>query len=189
MLVSLLEAWYWLALAGWFACVLSSAVIPPVVFRAIREADPTLPRVLSVNLDTQHSTLLAGDVVRAILSVFFGLQTVCCAAFLPALISKWFLVDLSGQKIFFPIIVSGLYLFSAAFMIYGRWVVWPKVLKHRKKYLDQADHPDIANAELDLFDRYSNELYSVVRNLLFATIGMLIFSAALPPAPIPLITP
>ncbi|GIW75744.1 MAG: hypothetical protein KatS3mg104_0807 [Phycisphaerae bacterium] len=72
-------------------------------------------------------------------------------------------------------------------MIYGRWVVWPKVLKHRTNYLEQADNPDIANAELDLFDRYSGQLYSVVRNLLFATIGMLIFSAALRPASIPLI--
>ncbi|GIW75743.1 MAG: hypothetical protein KatS3mg104_0806 [Phycisphaerae bacterium] len=102
MLVSLLDAWYWLALAGWFACVLSSAIIPPVVFRVIQEADPTLPRVLSVNLNNQHSTLLAGDVVRGILSVFFGLQIVCCATFLPALISKWFLIDLSGQRIVFP---------------------------------------------------------------------------------------
>lgn len=187
MLVSLLDAWYWLALAGWFACVLSSAIIPPVVFRVIQEADPTLPRVLSVNLDNQHSTLLAGDVVRGILSVFFGLQIVCCATFLPALITKWFLIDLSGQRIVFPIMISALYLFATAFMIYGRWVVWPKVLKHRTNYLEQADNPDIANAELDLFDRYSGQLYSVVRNLLFATIGMLIFSAALRPVSIPLI--
>lgn len=187
MLLQLIDAIYWLSLATWFGCVLCCAVVPPIVLRVITQADPTLPRVLSVNLDKQHSVLLAGDVVGAILSTLFRVQTVCCLAFLPVLIAKWFTVDLTGQRIAMPILLSALFVMAAAFMFYGSRVVWPKVLAHRQTYLDNADNPDIANAELDQFDRYSNELFSVVRNLLFALIGMLIFSAALRPAGVSII--
>lgn len=187
MLLPLIDAIYWLSLATWFGCVLSCAVVPPIVLRVVREADPTLPRVLSVNLDKQHSVLLAGDVVGAVLSTLFRLQGVCCVAFLPVLVVKWFTVDLSGQRVATPILLSSLYVLAAAFMFYGWRVVWPKVLTHRRTYLDNADNPDVANAELDLFDRYSGELNSIVRNLLFALIGMLIFSAALRPAGVSII--
>lgn len=188
MLFQLIDALYWLSLATWFACVLCCAVVPPIVLRVIREADPTLPRVLSVNLDKQHSTLLAGDVVGAILSTLFRLQALCCLAFLPLLIVKWFTIDLSGQRVAMPVLLSALYILAAAFMLYGWRIVWPKVMTHRQTYLDNADNPDIANAELDQFDRYSAELFSIVRNLLFALIGMLIFSAALRPASIAFIS-
>jgi hypothetical protein len=188
MLLPLIDAIYWLSLATWFGCVLSCAVVPPIVLRVIRESDPTLPRVLSVNLDKQHSTLLAGDVVGAILSTLFRLQGVCCVAFLPVLIVKWFTIDLGGQRVAMPVLLSALYVLASLFMFYGWRIVWPKVLQHRQTYLDNADNPDVANAELDQFDRYSSELFSIVRNLLFALIGMLIFSAALRPVAVSLVS-
>jgi hypothetical protein len=80
-----------------------------------------------------------------------------------------------------PILVSALYVLSVSFLIYGNWVVWPKVLKHRKTYLDNADDPDVANAELDRFDQYSHELFSVVRNMLFSVLGMVVLSTAMRP--------
>ncbi len=180
-MLPLIDTLYWRARAPGFGCVLTSAIVPPIVFRKIREADPTLPRVLSVNLDKQHSTLLAGDVVREILQVLFRLEAICAIGFLLPLVGKWFYVDRSGVLILLPLMVTALYVLAMAFLFYGWRVVWPKVIDHRTKYLEHADEPDIANAELDQFDRYSNELFAVVRNMLFALLGTILFSAVLRP--------
>ena len=94
---SLVAAWYWLALSTWFGAVLMSAIAPPVILRVIQRADPTLLRVLSVNLDRQHSTLLASEIVGELLAVLFRVQVACAAVLLPALIAQWFLVDRTGD--------------------------------------------------------------------------------------------
>ncbi|HEX8324317.1 MAG TPA: hypothetical protein VF595_10430 [Tepidisphaeraceae bacterium] len=174
---ALVASLFWLMLSTWFGAVLLSAIVPPIVLRVTREADPTLPRVLSVNLDAQHSTLLASMIVGELLSVLFKLQAVCATVLLPALVGQWFFVDRSGVALMLPIMVSGLYVGAVLCLVYGWRVVLPKVLRHRATYIEHADDPDVANAELDRFDRYSNELFSVVRNLLFALLGMILFSA------------
>ena len=172
----LVAAWYWLALSTWFGAVLMSAIAPPVILRVVLRADPTLPRVLSVNLDRQHSTLLASDIVGELLSVLFRVQSACAAVLLPALVAQWFLVDRTGLALAFPILVSGLYVGAVALLVYGWQSVWTKVMSHRGAYIEQADDPEKANPELDQFDRYSIELSAVVRNLLFALLGMVLFS-------------
>jgi hypothetical protein len=179
MLQPLIDALYWLTLSAWFGAVLISAVVPPVILRVIRQADPTLPRVLSVNLDKQHSTLLAGDVVGEILQTLFRLEWICAIGFFLPLVGRWFYADRTGANLVFPLMVSALYLLAVAFLFYGSRIVWPKVLAHRTKYVENADDPDIANAELDHFDRYSGELFSVVRNMLFALLGAILFSAVM----------
>ena len=178
---ALVQALYWLSLATWFGAVLFSAIAPPILLRVIREADPTLPRVLSVNLDHQHSTLLAGMVVSEVIHVLFRVEAICAAVLLPTLIAQWFVIDRSGPNIVMPIVVSALYIIGITILIYGWRIVWPKVIAHRQKYIENADDPDVANAELDAFDRYSTELSSVVRNLLFALMGMILFSASFQP--------
>jgi len=178
---ALIDALYWICLATWFGAVLFSAVAPPVTIRVIRGADPTLPRVLSVNLDHQHSTLLAGSVIAELLQLLFRIEAACAAAFLPVLVAKWFTVERSGPHLFVPLIVTALYVIGTAFLLYGWRVVWPKVMLHRDTYIDNADDVDKAKAELDLFDRYSGETASIVRNLLAIVLGMILFSAALVP--------
>ena len=177
----LIDALYWLCLATWFGAVLFSAVAPPIIIRVIRGADPTLPRVLSVNLDHQHSTLLGGSVVAELLQLLFRIQAACAAGFLPVLIAKWFTVERTGPHLFIPIMVTALYVGATAFLLYGWRIVWPKVMQHRDTYIDNADDVDKANAELDLFDRYSGETASIFRNLLAMLLGMILFSAALAP--------
>ncbi len=184
MISPLIDALYWLSLATWFGCVLTSAIVPPIIMRVILHADPTLPRVLSVNLDKQHSTLLAGDVIGAILATLFRLEAFCALALVLPLVGKWFTIHRTGVNLLVPILVTALYLLALAFLLYGWRIVWPKVLKHRQTYLDNADDPDIANVELDAFDRYSTELFSVVRNMLFALLGAILFSAAMQPTAI-----
>src|SRR4051794_17156087 len=92
---ALIDALYWLCLATWFGAVLFSAIAPPLIIRVIRDADPTLPRVLSVNLDLQHATLLAGTVISELMHMLFRVQAACAAALLPALIAKWVTVEKS----------------------------------------------------------------------------------------------
>ncbi|MGN6506758.1 MAG: hypothetical protein ACTHM6_14460 [Tepidisphaeraceae bacterium] len=178
---ALVQALFWLTLSTWFGAVLFSAIVPPILLRVIREADPTLPRVLSVNLDKQHSTLLAGMVVSELLHTLFRVEAVCAAVLFPTLVAEWFTVDRTMPNVVLPIVVSGLYVIAVVILAYGWRIVWPKVIEHRQKYIDNADNPDVANAELDAFDRYSNELFSVVRNLLFAVMGMILFSASFQP--------
>ena len=177
----LVDAIFWLCLSTWFGTVLLSVVAPPIILKAIREADPTLPRVLSVNLDQQHSILLASNVIIDLLNTLFRLQTACVLVFLPALVGKWFLVDLHEKRIMLPIMVSALYVAGVFFHYYAWRVVLPKVTEHRAKFIEHADDPDIANAELDQFDKYSAEASNVIRNLLFVLLGLLLFSAALVP--------
>lgn len=174
---ALIESIYWLALSTWFGCVLMSAIAPLIILRITKDADPTLPRVLSVNLDSQHSTLLASMIVGDLLATLFKLEAVCAAVLLPALVGQWFLVERTGPAVALPILVSGLYVAGVIFLIYTWRVVLAKVLSHRAKYIEHADDPDVANAELDAFDRYSHVLFGMVRNLLFALLGMILFSA------------
>ena len=178
-MLPLIDAIYWLTLATWFGAVLFKAIAPPVVFRSIRQADPTLPRVLSVNLNHQHSTLLAGDVVCDLVRTLARIESACAFIFLPSLLAKWFTIDLSNDRLFVPVLVSALYLVAGCFHLYGLRSVWPRVIMHRDRYIEHADEPDVANAELDLFDRYSIEAYNVTRNLLFILIGMILLSSAL----------
>ena len=174
---ALVQALYWLSLSTWFGAVLLSAIAPPIILRITKQADPTLPRVLSVNLDAQHSTLLASMIVGELLTTLFKLEAFCAIALLPALIAQWFYVERDGTAIVLPILVSGLFAASVLFLLYAWRVVWARVLEHRTKYIEHADDPDVANAELDKFDRYSQELFGLIRNLLFALMGMILFSA------------
>jgi len=65
--------------------------------------------------------------------------------------------------------------------VYDWRVVWPKVWKYRQEYLEHADEPDVANPALDQFDKYQGESITVLRNILFLLLGMILFSANIRP--------
>ena len=54
---------FWMALSTWFGAVLFVVLAPPIILRAVRQNNPVLPTVLSVNLEGQHGTLLAGSII------------------------------------------------------------------------------------------------------------------------------
>ena len=60
---------FWIALSTWFGGVLFVAAASRVVFQTVREIDPILPTVLSVNLEGQHGTLLAGSIMANLLAM------------------------------------------------------------------------------------------------------------------------
>jgi hypothetical protein len=173
---------YWLSLSTWFGGVLFVLLAPPIILKTVRESNPLLPLVLSVNLDGQHGTLLAGSIVSNLLGPVIKAQLACAAAMFVAIVGQWFLVDVYGAALIPPILRSAMFVAAVVFVIYNWRSVWPKVLRYRQEYLDNADDPDKANPALDLFDRYQNESLTIVRNVLFLLLGIILFSANIRPA-------
>ena len=182
MLFQFVLVLYWLALSTWFGGVLFIAVAAPVIFRTIREADPTLPRVLSVNLDKQHSTLLAGSIVSNLLNILVRVQLICAAVLLVTMIAQWIYLDYSKRTLLIATILrTALFVAAVALAIYNWLIVWPRVSKYRQEYIDHADEPEIANPAKESFDRYQDESVTVLRNILFMLLGIIIFSGDISP--------
>jgi hypothetical protein len=177
---------YWLALSTWFGGVLFVAIAAPIIFRTIRDADPTLPKVLSVNLESQHSSLLAGTIVANVLETLTRVHLVCAVVMLVAILGQWVFIDRSGMNLLLPILRAAMFAAAMALLIYDWRVVWPRIKRYRQEYLDHADEPDIANPALDQFDRYHQESVTILRNMLFLLLGIILFSANIRMAPTPI---
>lgn len=165
---------YWIALATWFGGVLFIVVANPIVFRTVRDADPTLPKVISVNLDGQHSTLLAGTIMGDLLRTVIHVMLVCDAVLVPTLIIQFFVINMSNPVT--PILRTALFIAASALLIYLWRVGIPRAETYRTKYVESADEPDVANPALDQFDRYSKEIEQVMLFLLAALLMMILFS-------------
>lgn len=177
----LIQIIYWLALSSWFGAVLFVAIAAPVIVRTVRDAKPVLPDILSVNLEGQHGTLLAGSIIARIMNVVGPIELACAGAMLLALIGQWALLQPTGSRMVLPILRTAMYLAAVGLLIYDRRIVWPRIMKYRQEYLDNADNPDIANPALDQFDRYQTEGAMVLRNILFLLLGVILFSANIRP--------
>jgi hypothetical protein len=170
---------YWLALSTWFGALVFIAVAAPIIFRTVREADPTLPKVLSVNLEGQHSTLLAATIMSNLLTTLGRVQLVCAGVLLPVIITQWFLI--SRVNIVAPVVRSVAYVGATVFLIYNIWVVAPRAHKYRQEYLDHADEPEVANPALDQFDRYHRENEMLLMILLALVLLIILFSGDIRP--------
>src|SRR5215213_1848841 len=126
-LFQLVQILYWLALSTWFGGVLFVAMAAPVIFRTVRENNPILPHVLSVNLEGQHGTLLAGSIVGGLLARLARVQLICGAALLVALIAHFFLANMNGQNRAAAIIRTALFFAAAAVSLYDGWLLWPQI--------------------------------------------------------------
>jgi hypothetical protein len=177
----LVQILYWLALATWFGGVMFVAVAAPVVFRTVRENNPVLPHVLSVNLEGQHGTLLAGSIVGGILARFARLHLACAGALLVALVAHFFVANMDGSNRTAAIIRTGLFLVAAALTLYDGWVVWPELWRQRQEFIDHADEPELANPAKDEFDRGQRRSVTLLMGVLFLLIGMILFSGYIRP--------
>jgi len=167
---------YWLALSTWFGGVLFIAIAAPIIFRTIRESDPTLPTVLSVNLEGQHSTLLGGSIMSNLIAMLVRVEVVCAAAVAVAIAIQW---GIHVQD--WPIALIRTALFVAACMVvfYDWRFVWPRINEHRQKYIDHADEPEIANPARDQFDRYQRESMMLLMGVVALLLGMIVFSTTI----------
>lgn len=180
-LFQLVQIVFWLALATWFGSVLFVAVAAPVVFRTIRDSNPVLPHVLSVNLEGQHGTLLAGEIIGNILSRLARLQLACAAAVLLAILAQFFLADLAGANRTAAIIRTALYLAAAGVALYDSFALWPQVWKHRREFIDHADEPEVANPAKDRFDAGQRRSLVLLMAVLFLLLGVILFSGNITP--------
>jgi hypothetical protein len=168
---------FWMALATWFGAVLFVVLAPPIIQRTVRESNPLLPNVLSVNLEGQHGTLLAGSIVGDLITPLIRIELICSALLAVALIGQWLILEPQGMQLMLPILRTVMYIAATIFLIYDWRVVWPRMLKFRQEYLDHADEPEIANPALDQFDKYQAESLTILRNILALLIGIILFSA------------
>lgn len=149
---------YWLALSLWFGGVLLVALVVPVIFRTIRQANPTLPHVLSVNLDKQHAELLAGEISAGIIRLLSVVQIGCAAVLLVMLIAHWFLIPVFDRRhLISGLLRSACFLAAVGLVLYDRYVVWPKAWQARQEYIDHADEPDVANPARDRMLQHDRE--------------------------------
>lgn len=177
----LVQTIYWVAVSTWFGGVLALALAVPVIFRVIRDANPILPDVLSVNLDNQHGSLLAGDLVGAIVRLLSNLQLICAGLVLLMLAGQWLVMDLTNQNKLHAILRSTFFLAAVGLACYDRYVVWPRAWRHRQAYVKNADDPDVANVEKEKMERYARESAALLSFTLVALSLMVIFSSVVTP--------
>src|SRR5436309_10387040 len=127
---------YWLALSTWFGGVLFIAVAAPIIFRTVRENDPLLPTVLSVNLEGQHGTLLAGSIVSNLLSTLSRVELGCVAALLLTIIVQWVK---HWQDLPTSILRSAMFVAAVVLAVYDWRFVSPRIERSRKQYIEHAD--------------------------------------------------
>ena len=168
---------YWLALSTWFGCVLFVAVTAPVIMRAVREANPVMTSVLSVNLEGQHATLLGGSIIGSIVSLLVRVELACAAALLAAAVGHWALLPREGISLRMNLIRTALLLAGTGLLVYRWRVAWPRLWRTRQEYLDHADEPEVANPALDRFEQHQREIVTVLLILLGVLLGLILFSA------------
>jgi hypothetical protein len=185
MAFQLIQIVYWLALSTWFGGVLFVAIAAPVIFRTVRENDPVLTNVLSVNLEGQHSTLLAGSIVRNLLVRLSQIVFGCIALLIVALIGQFFVADLSGggveNNIAAALIRWILCVAAAGVTAYDRFVIWPTIENYRKEYIDHADEPEIANPAKDAFDREHRRSMTLLSIVIALLLLLIMYSSNITP--------
>jgi hypothetical protein len=182
LLFQFVQIVYWLALSTWFGGVLFVAIAAPIIFRTVREGDPTLPTVLSVNLEGQHGTLLAGSIVANLLAALVRIELACAAAMGIAIVAQWFLVERGGAALVSAVLRTALYIAAVGIAVYDWRVLSPRIWRYRNEYIDNADNPDVANPAKEQFDRYHRESVTLLTVSLFLLLGIVLFSAGITPA-------
>lgn len=181
MLFQMVQLFYWLALSTWFGSVIFIAMAAPIIFRTVRENNPILSHVLSVNLDGQHSTLLAGNIVFNLVRRLFLVEMICALVVLVMLIVQPFIIDLAASNKGLAIVRSALFIIAVAVVFFDWQFVWPKIQKSRSEYLDHADEPEIANPARDRFDEEQRKSLSLLGMVGAVLLGMILFSSSISP--------
>src|SRR3954465_208660 len=136
-----IQFFYWLSLSTWFGGVLFVTIAAPIIFRTIRESDPTLPTVLSVNLEGQHATLLAGSIVANLLSMLVRIELACAAAVGVAIVAQGFLVEHVGAPLVSSVLRTALFLAAVAISIYDWRVLSPRIWRDPRGDIQKAANP------------------------------------------------
>ena len=181
MLFQLVQIVYWLALSTWFGGVLFIAIAAPVIFRTVRENNPVLTSVLSVNLEGQHGTLLAGSIVGNLLARLSLIEFICAFALLVTLGAQMFMIDLDGPNRTASTLRWVLYVAAVCVLMFDWQVVAARIKRFRTEYIEHADEPDIANPAKEQFDREHHRSVMLLTLRLGLLIGIIVFSSNITP--------
>ena len=169
---------FWLSLSTWFGCVLFVAIAAPIIFRVTREYKPTLPLVLSVNLENQHADLLGAMIVSALMSVLIRIELCCAVGVFIGIAGQWLLTDSRASGVVLAMVLRSCLLVAAGTMAIYKWrVLWPRINMNLKQYLDHADEPDIANPAKDRFEKDDRENVNVLMITLVMLLGLVLYSS------------
>ena len=173
----LIQMVYWLLLAAWFGLVLFGAMATPIVFRTVQDADPTLPTILSVNLERQHAALLSITIGANLLTRLAWVQWVCAGGVLVGMIAQWFRVYGVEQFVVLAALRSAMYVAACGLLFYSWAKLWPRIAAMRQEYVDNADDPELAQPVRDRLTRAQRE--SEIIQLVIATLlsALILFSA------------
>jgi hypothetical protein len=138
MLFQTVQLFYWLSLSTWFGSVLFIMLAAPIIFRTVRENNPILSHVLSVNLDGQHSTLLAGTIVFNLIARLLQVELICGVALLLTFIAQTFVIDLHSDNGLAAIIRGGLFVLAMGAVLVDWKFVWPKIQRTRSRQPGQG---------------------------------------------------
>lgn len=186
MAFQLVQLFYWLALSTWFGGVMFIAIAAPIIFRTVRKSNPILTHVLSVNLEGQHATLLAGSIVANILLRVSQWSLGCAAVVIVALAAQFFVADVQGASATQSNIVAAairciLCLGAAGITLYDRFVIWPVLQRHRQTYIDHADEPEVANPAKERFDREHRRSMTMMTITLGLLLLLILYSSSITP--------
>ena len=173
---------YWLALSTWFGSVIFIMLAAPTIFRTVRESNPVLTNVLSVNLEGQHATLLAGSIVGNLLARLSIVQLSCAGVILICTILQFFTADMQGMNRWVAILRLVLCVAAAGVVAYDRFVIWPRITKSRTEYIDHADEPEVANPAKDRFDAEHRRSMTLMMITLGLLLLLIMYSANVQPA-------
>jgi hypothetical protein len=177
MVFQLVQLVYWLALSTWFGSLLFVVLAAPVIMRTVKENNPILTDVLSVNLDGQHSTLLGGNIIFSLIQRLLHVELICAGLLMVTLVIQPFLIKLTGDNRTAAVIRSALFIGSAGVMLYDWQFVWPKIRSNRQQYIEHADEPEVANPALDRFDHEQRKSLILVIVNLSMLLGIILFSS------------
>jgi hypothetical protein len=184
MLFQFVQTVYWLALSVWFGGAMFIGLAVQKIHRTVRENNPILPQVLSVNLEGQHSMLLAGSIIGELISSLARIEIVCAAIVLVMMGSQWFMIDLADPWTKSSEFVRcALGLAATGVVIYDGWFLWPRIIKARQTFIDNADDPDKANPASEQLDRLQRDSEMLLMVQVFLLLGIILFSGNIhPPA-------
>jgi hypothetical protein len=177
MLFQLVQTVYWLALSVWFGGAMFIGIAAQEILRTVRENNPILPHVLSVNLEGKHSTLLSGAIVGNLVGILSKIETLCAGLLIVAMAAQWFQIDLGDSSAKVSAFVrSALCLAATGVMIYDGWIRWPRIMKARQEFIEAADDPEKANPASERLDRLQRDSEMFLMIQVFLLMGIILFS-------------
>jgi hypothetical protein len=70
---------------------------------------------------------------------------------------------------------------AAGVVIYDGWFLWPKIMKTRQDFIDNADDPDKANPISERMDQLQRDSEMLLMILVFLLLGTVLFSGNIYP--------